>query len=184
MASEFRATARYLRQSPRKVRLLARSLVGLTVSDAEARLSASVRTAALPLEKLLLSAAANALDRDKFPKEALQIAGITVDGGPTLKRFRPRAFGRAAPIRKRTSHIGIVLKVLPGATPVGSKASVPEGVSVAANDESKAAGAGEARTEGGAPEQRSKTMRGEVSAGKGPAGKGFMRRFFQRKSGM
>jgi large subunit ribosomal protein L22 len=95
--------------SPRKVRLVAGLVRGLDVARAEAQLGLLNKAAALPVLKLLRSAIANAEHNNKLEKEGLFIKSITVDGGPMLKRWRPRAFGRAAPIRKRTSHITIIL---------------------------------------------------------------------------
>lgn len=81
---------------------------GKTVSAAQVQLSFALKHAAIPLLKLLNSAMANATAK-KMTIDKLQVKSIMVDGGPTLKRSRARAFGRAAPIRKRTSHIAIVL---------------------------------------------------------------------------
>ena len=103
------AKSRFLRLSPRKMRLVADLIRGLSVTEADAQLSLFQRAAALPLRKLLQSAIANAEHNFKLHREALRIKQITVDGGPTLKRFRPRAMGRAATIRKRTSHVTILL---------------------------------------------------------------------------
>lgn len=103
------AHVRNLRMSPRKVRLVADLIRGKRVSDAEAELRFIPKAAALPVRKLLASAAANASHNFKLVKDTLVIKSITVNQGPTLKRFRPRAMGRAAPIRKRTSHITIIL---------------------------------------------------------------------------
>lgn len=105
---ESRAIARYIKMSPRKVRLLADLIRGKRVESAEVQLRFSAKGAKTPLLKLLKSALANA-EAKKMAKEKLYIKSITVDGGPVLKRWRPRAFGRAAPIRKRTSHITIIL---------------------------------------------------------------------------
>lgn len=106
---EVTAKARYIRMSPRKVRLVAGLVRGLDVARAEAQLGLLNKAAALPVRKLLRSAIANAEHNNKLERQGLFIKSITVDGGPILKRWRPRAFGRAAPIRKRTSHITIVL---------------------------------------------------------------------------
>lgn len=94
---------------PRKVRLVIDAIRGLAVSQAEARLQFIKKDAALPVLKLLRSAVANAVHNAHLAKEQLHVKTITADGGPTLKRFRPRAFGRSASIRKRTTHIEIVL---------------------------------------------------------------------------
>lgn len=105
---ESKATARYIRMSPRKVRLLADLVRGKSVGEAEVQLRYSLKLARAPLLKLLGSAVANAKEK-KLVQDKLYVKQLTVDGGPMLKRFRARAFGRAAPIRKRTSHITIVL---------------------------------------------------------------------------
>jgi len=103
------AKARFIRMSPRKVRLIVDLVRGLPVVEADAQLSFFKRAAAGPVLKLLRSAVANAEHNFKLDPADLRVKTITVDGGPTLKRFRPRAHGSAAPIRKRTSHITIVL---------------------------------------------------------------------------
>jgi large subunit ribosomal protein L22 len=103
------AYARNIRMSPRKVRLVVDLVRGLSVADADAQLGFFRKAAALPVRKLLQSATANATHNFQLDAGALRIKEIRVDGGPVLKRARPRAMGRSAPIRKRTSHISIVL---------------------------------------------------------------------------
>lgn len=98
-----------LRMSPRKVRLIARLISRKNVQAAETQLVFLKQAAAEPVLKLLKSAMANAEHNFKLDKEKLWVKTITVDAGETIKRSRPRAFGRAAPIRKRTSHINLVL---------------------------------------------------------------------------
>lgn len=95
--------------SPRKVRLVIDAIRGLNVADAEIRLQFIPKLASEPVLKLLRSAVANAEHNFKQKKEDLFVKTVTADGGPTMKRWRPRAFGRAAPIRKRTTHIMLVL---------------------------------------------------------------------------
>ena len=106
---EVRAFARHIRMTPRKVRLVADMIRGVKAQVAIDRLAVSKKWATEPVLKLLKSAMANATHNFKLDKDKLKVMTIYVDGGPTLKRFRPRAFGRAATIRKRTCHIGIVL---------------------------------------------------------------------------
>ncbi len=106
---QVRAQLNYLRMSPRKVRLVADLVRGRTVSDARAQLAATVRGATAPLRKLLTSAVANAKHGFSLDEANLYIAEIRVDGGPTLKRSRPRSRGMTHPIGKRTSHVTIVL---------------------------------------------------------------------------
>lgn len=95
--------------SPRKVRLVVNAVRGLPVAEAETRLSFLPKLAAQPVLKLLRSAIANAEHNFKLDRRDLHIRHITADGGPTLKRWRARAFGRSAPIRKRTTHITLIL---------------------------------------------------------------------------
>jgi large subunit ribosomal protein L22 len=103
------AKLRFLRQSPRKVRLVADSIRGLDVLRAIPQLTFSPRNSALAILKLLNSAVANAEHNFHLKKDNLFIKEIRVDQGPALKRWKPRAFGRASAIRKETSHISIIL---------------------------------------------------------------------------
>jgi ribosomal protein L22 len=107
-----RASARYVRVAPRKVRHLADQVRGLPIDDARALLRFSPRGAARDVAKLLDSAAANAENNHDLIADDLKIAEIHVDEGPTLRRYRPRALGRATRIDKRTSHISLAL--MPG----------------------------------------------------------------------
>src|SRR5215207_4990257 len=104
-----RASARYVRIAPRKARLIADQVRGLHIEKARALLQFSPRSAAQDIHKLLDSAAANAENNHDLISDEMKISSITVDEGPTLKRFRPRAQGRATPIHKRTSHIRVAL---------------------------------------------------------------------------
>ena len=100
------------RQSPRKVRLVADTLRGKKIADAITALSFIPKRSALPLQKLLASALANAKNLS-IPTEDLVVKEITVDAGATLYRRRPRSKGMANPIRKRTSHVSITLATNP-----------------------------------------------------------------------
>jgi large subunit ribosomal protein L22 len=104
-----RAKARYVRVSPRKARLVADQIRGLPVDEARTLLAFSSRGAARDLLRLLDSAAANAEANHELVADDLRIAAISVDEGPTLKRWRARARGRATPIHKRTSHLSVAL---------------------------------------------------------------------------
>lgn len=108
------AKLRYLRISPRKVRLVADLIRGLSVEEAEKQLKFLTKRAARPVLKLLHSAKANAQSNKKLAEEDLYIEKIVVDEGPVLKRWRPRAMGRSAPIRKKTSHLVLVLNTKEG----------------------------------------------------------------------
>ena len=104
-----RAQAKYVRSAPRKARLVMDHIRGKRVDDARAILSHTPRHAATDIAKLLESAVANAENNFELDPEELRIARCFVDEGPTIKRFRPRAQGRATPIHKRTSHMTITL---------------------------------------------------------------------------
>ncbi|MEJ2541783.1 MAG: 50S ribosomal protein L22 [Gemmatimonadota bacterium] len=109
-----RAIAKYVRMSPRKVRLVVDQIRGKGVNDAYAILQFSKKGAAEPVGKTLRSAVANAQYRAQDEGEVLDVdelvvREIFVDEGPTLRRYRAAAQGRAAPIRKRTSHITVVV---------------------------------------------------------------------------
>jgi large subunit ribosomal protein L22 len=101
---------RYLRAAPRKVRLLADLVRGMPLKEAKLQLEYENKNASLPLLKLLNSAESNATHNFKLDPEGLYIKEIRVDGGPVLKRYMPRARGRATPIRKKTSHVVVVLE--------------------------------------------------------------------------
>ena len=107
-----RASARYLRTSPRKVRLVADQVRGLPITDARALLEFSPRSAARDVAKLIDSAAANAENNHDLVSDEMRIAEIRVDEGPKLRRWRPRARGRATKIDKRTSHLSVALSPL------------------------------------------------------------------------
>ncbi len=112
---EVKAELNYVRVSPRKVRLVADMIRGVHVLKAKTQLKFLPKKSSVLLLKLLDSAIANAKHNFSLAEVNLYIAKIFVDGGPILKRMRPRAFGRSAGINKRTSHITIVLdEVVPG----------------------------------------------------------------------
>ena len=103
------ARARFVRVAPRKARLVADQVRGLPLEDALPLLRFSTRGAAQDIRKLLESAAANAETNHDLVADDLLIKDIHVDEGPTLRRYRPRALGRATRINKRTSHIAVAL---------------------------------------------------------------------------
>jgi large subunit ribosomal protein L22 len=113
MTQEVKASLRFLRQGPRKVRLVADLIRGRKVVTAVNILSVLNKRPAKPLLKLIRSAIANAKHNFSLDEQDLIVGTITVDEGPALKRWMPKAHGRATPIREATSHINIVLKVLP-----------------------------------------------------------------------
>ena len=174
---EVRAELHYLRMSPRKVRLVASLMKGMDARRAELELRHLPKRAARPLAKLLASAIANAKHNFELAAEDLIVRSVVVNEGPTLKRMMPRAMGRGAAIRKRMSHVRLVL------------ATKGEDMRP---DASKASGAREEIAAREAAPHEIKTGSGTVSRhGRGEAGelkksakKGgiFTRRMFQRKA--
>ena len=109
---EYTATSRYVRMSPRKMRRVVDLVKGKDVEDALNLLHFTLKAASTPVEKTIRSAAANAVNTagsTRLRVEDLYIKKVRVDVGPTLKRFRPRAMGRATRILKRTCHLSVVL---------------------------------------------------------------------------
>ncbi|MBA2523618.1 MAG: 50S ribosomal protein L22 [Solirubrobacterales bacterium] len=112
---QVQAKAKYVRIAPRKVRLVADQIRGLEVERAVSLLTFSPRGASVPLLKLLNSAAANAENNNDLDPEDMLISSVSVDEGPTMRRYRPRARGRATRIEKRSCHITISLSPNPDA---------------------------------------------------------------------
>jgi ribosomal protein L22 len=108
-ARAVRARARYVRTSARKARLVCRQITGKSVHEARAILAFTPRGAARDWSKLLESAVANAESNHELLEDDLIVREAYADEGPTIKRFRPRAMGRATPIHKRTSHLTLTL---------------------------------------------------------------------------
>jgi len=107
---EAKAVARHIRIAPRKVRQVVDLIRGKKVGEAEAILQFVPNAAATPIAKLLRSAVANAENNHNMNSDVLIVSAAYVDEGPTMKRIRPRAQGRADRIDKRTSHITVVVK--------------------------------------------------------------------------
>ncbi|HVR05713.1 MAG TPA: 50S ribosomal protein L22 [Solirubrobacteraceae bacterium] len=108
-----RAHARYVRTSARKARMVCPHIRGRSVAEARAILAFTPRDVARDWSKLLESAVANAENNHELLEDELVVREAYADEGPTIKRFRPRAMGRATPIRKRTSHLTITLSPAP-----------------------------------------------------------------------
>ncbi len=106
---EVKAIAKYMRISPRKIRLLMREIRGKKVEEALNLLTFAPQKGAPVLRKLINSAVANASQHPDTDVDNLFVKHIFADEGPTLKRFRPRAMGRATRIRKRSSHLTVIL---------------------------------------------------------------------------
>jgi large subunit ribosomal protein L22 len=112
---EVRAQAKYVRISPRKARLVAEHIRGRSVPEARAVLAFTAREAAGEIEKVLQSAVSNAEANHGIAEDRLYISAAYVDGGPVMKRWRARARGRVARIKKRTCHITVRLTERPEA---------------------------------------------------------------------
>ncbi|MFI0417650.1 50S ribosomal protein L22 [Spongiactinospora gelatinilytica] len=110
---EARAQARFVRVTPQKARRVVDLIRGLPASEAQAVLQFAPQAASEPVYKVLSSAVANAEHNLKLDRETLVVSRAYVDEGPTLKRFRPRAQGRAYRINKRTSHITVIVEPRP-----------------------------------------------------------------------
>ncbi len=165
------AELNYLRMSPRKVRLVADAIRGKSVPIALKILSFAGRRSAAPLAKLLRSAVANARHNFRVTEaDSLTVAEVRVDGGPTLKRRRPRAMGRVFPIKKRTSHIHLTLEA--GGVARRRKDRKPD-VSLAKTEE-----IAEAKT--GRPADMRETFRAKPKVATKTTG--FVRRMFRRKA--
>jgi large subunit ribosomal protein L22 len=118
-----RASARYLRVSPRKARRIVDIVRGTKATEALDVLRFDEHAASEDVYKVVASAVANAEHNQQLDRESLWIAEAFVDEGPTLKRFRPRAQGRAYRIRKRTSHVTVVVESRESAAGAGGSRS-------------------------------------------------------------
>jgi len=120
-----RAIARHVRISPMKARRVVNLVRGLPAKEALTVLKFAPQAASEPVYKVLASAVANAENNERLDPDSLLVAEAYVDEGPTLKRFRPRAQGRAYRIRKRTCHITIVVESVVAAAPGRAAKAVP-----------------------------------------------------------
>ena len=111
--TEARATAKFVRVTPQKARRVVDLIRGMNAGEAQAVLQFAPQAASEPIGKVLASAVANASNNLNLDPASLWISQAFVDEGPTMKRFRPRAQGRAYRIRKRTSHITVVVESRP-----------------------------------------------------------------------
>ena len=183
-----RASARYVRMAPRKVRRVIDLIRGMEAQEALSVLRFAPQAASEPVAKVLASAVANAEHNKQLDPEALIVTAAYVDEGPGIKRFRPRAQGRAFRINKRTSHITIEVEAVVAASsptrPPRKAAAAParaeKALAKAVKATTKAAGPAEPATaeapttmsataETGAPPQ-SVTSAGEADAGEADTG--------------
>lgn len=109
MTIQARAQLNRLRVAPRKARLVADLVRGKSIADAKVQLAVSKKHVSRAIEKLIDSAVANAVHNHMAQPETLVIESIFVNEGPTMKRWMPRAMGRATPLNKRTSHITVIV---------------------------------------------------------------------------
>ncbi len=192
---EVKAKAKHIRISPRKVRLVASLIRGMEVIRASDQLKFINKQAAAPIAKLLNSVVANATNNFELEKSNLYIKEIRVDEGATLKRWMPKARGRATPIRKRTSHISVVLDELVASGKVkakkqkleapiklDSKLKEDEGVKI--KEEKGKTLTNEEKEEKGKtihdPRMEGKSHHAKIE---GKSSAGIVRKMFQRKSG-
>lgn len=164
---EARAQARFVRVTPMKARRVVDLIRGLPAADAQAVLRFAPQDASDPVGKVLDSAIANATNNHNLDPASLVVAEAYVDEGPTMRRFRPRAQGRAFRIRKRTSHITVVLETLDAAPPV----KAPSKKSTAAKAAPKAAPKATDKPKAAEPKAEDKAPAKKAAAKKAPAKK-------------
>ena len=192
---EVKAKAKHIKISPRKVRLVLDLIRGMEVNKALDQLKFINKRAAGVIVKLINSAVANAENNFDLDKDNLIIKAITGNEGPTLKRWKPRARGRATPIRKRTTHINLVLdEITPSGksgpkkqkieAPVklGTKPKEAEGVKVK-EDKSKSKSKTEKAEKGKQIHDPRGEGKGKHAKIEGKSEKGFAGKIFRRKSG-
>ncbi|MDZ4299464.1 MAG: 50S ribosomal protein L22 [Candidatus Sungbacteria bacterium] len=173
------ARLRHLRLAPRKVRLIADVVRGMDVGRALLELDHTPNRPATPLAKLLRSAIANAGNNFQVDEKGLYVREIRVDGGPVLKRMRPRAMGRGATIRHRTSHVTIILAVR-GAGGEATPAKMP--VRGGHQGSVRMVHADEVRGSAGGRDRMGGSESNTRTGGKTQKPQGSVRRIFQRKA--
>lgn len=189
-----KVSLKHLHMAPRKVRLVANAIRGVDVTRAQALLMHLPRRATQPLSRLLTSAVAAAEKNFHLKRDNLFVHEIRSDGGPTLKRWMPRAFGRAAQIRKRTSHVTLVLdervptqkaapsvirEVATAPQILEARPTQPFEKSPKVSEEKHVPEAGHAPE---AEDTYRKAARAEPKAVQGKSTKGFLRKVFSRKA--
>jgi large subunit ribosomal protein L22 len=185
---EVKAKAKYIRISPRKVRLVVDVIRGMGITQGMNQLKFINKKASGPVRKLLASAIANAANNFELSEDNLYIKEARVDEGPTLRRWRPRARGRATPIRKRTSHINIVLaEIVDSGQKEGKKQELEAPLKMSENKEkkqedktkekkSKQAAKPEEKTEPKDKKTRQPAQKPAQQGSKGVSGKMFRRK--------
>ncbi|PKM89130.1 50S ribosomal protein L22 [Candidatus Falkowbacteria bacterium HGW-Falkowbacteria-2] len=175
---EIKASLNHLRMGPRKVRLVVDVVRGMTIDKSLDQLQFLNKLAADPVKKLILSAVANAEHNFSLAKDNLYIKEIKVDGGVTLKRWMPKAHGRATVIRKRGSHVHVTLAEI---VESGKKEARKDKVDAPVKLETVVAEA-EKRAKSAKKDGKSSKDGGKVNADV-KSGKGFTNKVFNRKVG-
>ncbi|MDT5142683.1 MAG: 50S ribosomal protein L22 [Mycobacterium sp.] len=163
------AKARFVRVSPTKARRVIDLVRGKSVAEALDILRWAPQAASVPVAKVIASAAANAQNNNGLDPATLVVATVYADGGPTAKRIRPRAQGRAFRIRRRTSHITVVVESRPAKDARGSQSASATRARRAQG--SKAAGTAPAKKASAAKAPAKKTTEAKAAADKAPAKK-------------
>lgn len=176
------ARLKYLHIAPRKARLVASSLKGLSVNEAEAQLLVSPKRAGGPIIKLIRSAVANAKHNNQLNADNLFIKEIRVDQGPMLKRFLPRAMGRATPLQKKSSHITLILAESEKLKAPRFKIVKPEKISKKAPTPKEGRGSDRSVGKKIKSEKEEKPKIQEKEKIKPIEKSGFMKKMFRRKS--
>jgi len=191
---EVKAKAKHIKTSPRKIRLVIDAVRGLKTDKALDQLKFMNKLAATSISKLIKSGIANAVNNYELSEDNLYIKEIKADDGPTLKRWMPRAHGRATTIRKRTTHIDLTLgeikdsgikksktKKLEAPVKLGAKAKEDEGIKTKPKDTKKDK-SDNIKEEGQKIVDPRMEGRGGHTANEGGK-KGFSSKIFRRKSG-
>ena len=178
---EIKVSTRYLKQAPRKLRLVADLVRGKNLATALNLCQFSPKVAATHIKKLLISGQAAAVNNFSLDKNNLYVKSIQVDQGPSLKRWRPRAHGRAARINHFTSHLWLSLaEVKDSGVKASKKLALDKPVSLSA-DKPKAL-APEVKS-GGVENLAAESATGVQLKSESGAKKGFTKKMFRRKSG-
>lgn len=199
---EIKVKAKHVRMSPRKIRLVVDVVRGLQVNKALDQLKFTNKLAVKPVIKLINSAVANAVNNFELEENNLYIKEVRVDDGPTAHRWMPRAYGRATPIRKRTSHVNLVLAEIKDSGKKEAKKQEVEApvklgetpkkegsVKVDKKNKSKSSDKTEEKLKEDELEKGKKIVdprmegHGKHTKTEGKSEKGFMGKVFRRKSG-
>lgn len=193
---EVKAKANFVRMSPRKIRLVADIVRGMETKKALAQLTFVNKKAKHPLAKLIHSAVANAVNNFNLSEDNLYIKELKINEGPTVHRWTPKAFGRATPIRKKSSHLDLVLAEIKESGPkTGRKPALAEPLKLsqrpAEAEGVKIKSAQEEKDKKVKPEEEKEKEIIDPRAGgrgghvkiEGGSGRGFAGKIFRRKSG-